>query len=118
MRPVAAGAAHDYHFLQAIAADRKTGRREPRQAVLAVVSQHYARGGPADSVARLVAALVEAHPLVAATVVDGLASGWPKDVPVDSHAIAEPVWLAILERLPDGSKGQWVGWRRCGATTA
>ena len=105
---IAAGAAHDYHLLQSIAADRDNWPCQPRQTVLAVVSQHYARGAPADSVVSLVSALVDAHPTVAATVVDGLASGWPKDRPVDTRAIADQVWLAILEKLPDGSKGQWL----------
>jgi len=45
--------------------------------VAAVVAEHYARGGPVDSVGRVIAGLAEADAKVTDTVLRGLAKGWP-----------------------------------------
>src|SRR5262249_21451496 len=81
---VAAAAAHDLPLLEAVAAPSRPSRRPPGGVVEGVargVADHYARGGPADSVGTLVTALVGADPRVARVVVTGLAAGWPKGRP-------------------------------------
>lgn len=105
---IAAAAAHDRDFLRVAIADRDLPASDMRDRALAVVSQHYARRGPTDSIGALVASLPQADPLVAATVVTGLFDGWPSGVSVDAGAISEDVYRQVLDRLPDGNQGTWV----------
>ncbi len=58
----------------------RVGHNEPAGMPIArTVAGHYARGGPVDSVAGLLADLKTARPQVAAAIMDGLATGWPAD---------------------------------------
>ena len=45
-------------------------------AVAAIVAEHYARGGPVDSIAKVIAKLADADAAVAEPIVRGLAKGW------------------------------------------
>jgi putative membrane-bound dehydrogenase-like protein len=69
-----AAAKNAEHFLIALA-----GQRRPSVKLLAmapIVAEHYARGGPADSVGPVIARLADGDPTVAEAVVRGLARGW------------------------------------------
>ena len=69
-----AAAKNGEHFLRAVAAAKPADRA---LTVIAVVSEHYARGGPVESVGAVVTALADADPAVADAAVRGLAKGWP-----------------------------------------
>lgn len=71
----AAAAKNSEPFLRAM-----TARQEPSDkllAVAAIISEHYARSAPVDSIGAVVGRLVEADPKVGDAIVRGLAKGWP-----------------------------------------
>jgi putative membrane-bound dehydrogenase-like protein len=101
-------AANNAQAVLQIAAEESDGSlREPRALeIIERVAEHYARGGPAESVGGLFARLPKASPEVAAAVVAGVSRGWPRnqapkiDPPLDSSL------AALLTKLPAGSRGQ------------
>lgn len=102
-----AAAAHDLHFLKAIAAG------EPMQsanltAAVGIVAEHFARGAPTASIGELLIELAAADPLSAETVIAGLARGWPKDTRRELDAAANQAVDRLLERLSTGGKGQLI----------
>jgi putative heme-binding domain-containing protein len=70
-----AAARNSEHFLRALAGSSSPSAK--LLAVAGVVAEHYARGGPVESVGAVLGRLLEAHPQTAETVVRGLAKGWP-----------------------------------------
>jgi putative membrane-bound dehydrogenase-like protein len=101
---VSAASAHDLPFLEAIAGG---SRRAPGDAVAGVarrVAEHYARGGPVDSVGPLLVKLAGADPRAAGAVVGGLAAGWPKERRVALAADAEKALGGLLTTLPDDAR--------------
>jgi putative heme-binding domain-containing protein len=76
--------------------------------VAGIVAEHYARGGPADSVLGVIAGLAGADPRVADAVVRGLAKGWPaeKQPKLDEHAEAD--LERVLGRLAPERRGALV----------
>ena len=104
---VAAAAAHDSHFLEAIA----TRSREYQQplgdnasGVVRRVAEHYARGGTADSVGKLLVALAGAEPKTAGLVISGFAVGWPKDRPAKLDGEGEKALASLLVKLPGDAR--------------
>ena len=101
-----AAANNSEHFLKALAVVK-----EPSDKVLtvaAIVAEHYARGGPVDSVGGLVAGLVDADPRVADAVVRGLAKGWPAGKPPKVDARVEQDLERLAARLSPERRGQLV----------
>ncbi|HQU42036.1 MAG TPA: c-type cytochrome, partial [Pirellulales bacterium] len=80
----------------------------PYRRAVAVVSEHYARGGPTDSVNSLLVTLDRADPRLAETIIAGLAKGWPKNQKVALSAEAEKALANMLPRLATGPQGQLV----------
>src|SRR5262249_53900904 len=74
-----APAHHSQHLLRALAAGRQPSPK--LLAAAGIVAEHYARGGPADSVGPVLAHLADAEPTVAEAVIRGFARGWPKKRP-------------------------------------
>ena len=71
-----AAAANDSEpFLKALSAVKETNPK--LLAVAGIVSEHYARGAPVDSVGGVLTILLDADPKVVDAVVRGLAKGWP-----------------------------------------
>ena len=69
-------AAHNgEHFLRALTTQKTPAPR--LREIAAIVSEHFARGGPVDSVGSVIAQLNDANPQLAEAVVRGLAKGWP-----------------------------------------
>jgi len=100
---VAAAAAHDLPFLEAVASRSRESQQAPgaqASSVIRRVAEHYARGGPVDTLAKLLVALADAEPRTAALVVTGLAAGWPKDRPVKLDGDAEKALAGLLTKLP------------------
>src|SRR5439155_2465037 len=83
-------------------------------AVAGIVAEHYARGGPADSVNGVLVALAGAEPAAADAVVRGLAKGWPAAKPPKLDADAEKALAALAPRLSPERRGVLVrlatGW--------
>jgi putative membrane-bound dehydrogenase-like protein len=73
----AAAAKNSESFLKALSANKEPSAK--LLAVAAIVAEHYARGGPIDSVGGVIAGLTDADPKIADAVVRGLAKGWPSD---------------------------------------
>ena len=71
----AAAAKNSVGFLKAVAATPKGASKLLE--VATIVSEHYARGVPADSVGAVVAALADGDPASADAIVRGLVKGWP-----------------------------------------
>jgi putative membrane-bound dehydrogenase-like protein len=104
-----AAAAHDRSFLLAVASrgvhppGTSPGARRAL-AVVDVVAEHYARGGPADSVAALLEKLEKAELVVVQTIVDALARGWPKGRPATLTADTEQALVRLLARVEPGTQ--------------
>ncbi|HZT82882.1 MAG TPA: PVC-type heme-binding CxxCH protein, partial [Gemmataceae bacterium] len=101
-----AAAAHDLAFLRAVAAKKELP--EPARNAVAIVAEHYARGGPSATVGRLLAALAAADAKVAEVVVNGLAKGWPRGKKAELTAETEKAMADLLGRLPPGGRGGLV----------
>jgi len=101
-----AAAVHDIEFLRSIAAAKQTPA--PVLKIVARVAEHYARGGPVDTVADLMRGLVDAPAEGADTIVGGLARGWPEKKPARTSSELDDALAALLPRLPRGGQGQLV----------
>ena len=73
----AAAAAHALPFLKAVAVS-KTVPAQKTFDVVAIVAEHYARGGPSATAGSVIAALGAAEPKVADVILAGLTKGWPR----------------------------------------
>ncbi len=80
-------------FLKALSANKEVSPK--LLAVTAIVAEHYARGGPIDSVGGVITGLADAEPKLVDAVLRGLNKGWPsgKLPKLDDKAEAD------LERL-------------------
>lgn len=100
----AAAAAHALPFLKAVARDAEV-LPERALAIVRRVAEHYARGGPKDSVGELIAALTASQPRNAEAILAGLAAGWPATAKVDTLGVAAGDLQTIFARLSTESKG-------------
>ena len=101
---VAAAARNAGTFLQAVAA--KDAVSEHGDEVLAVVAEHFARGGPSDDLHSLIVRLAQAEPAVAATVIRGLAAGWPADRKPEVSDRMERDLLNLMGKLGPAEQGR------------
>jgi putative heme-binding domain-containing protein len=107
---IAAAAAHDVEFLRALAAGRPGPSRDaPAVAIADRVAEHYARGGPTDTVGGLVDALEGADVRVAEAVIAGLARGWPQGRPARLDEDRERALTRLAAALPPAARGRLVG---------
>ncbi|MBW3598681.1 MAG: ThuA domain-containing protein [Planctomycetes bacterium] len=74
--------------------------------ILQRVAEHYARGGPTDSVAEIFARLPKASPPAAAAIVAGVSRGWPRDQAPDTEGALDEALVSLLTTLPAASRGQ------------
>jgi putative membrane-bound dehydrogenase-like protein len=90
------------HVLKALAARPAPS---PKLVTIAtIVADHYARGGPVDSVEAVLAKLGDAEPSVAEAVVRGLARGWPrKQVPKVDEQLEKDL-TRVASRLSPGQR--------------
>ncbi|MEX0713372.1 MAG: PVC-type heme-binding CxxCH protein [Pirellulales bacterium] len=124
-----AAAAHDLAFLKAMAAGpalaaaaepqarpgdeprggpRNRMRRPTPLGVVTTVAEHYARGGPADTVGSLVSDLTGAPSSMTEAIVEGLALGWPADRPAPLEQADEESLAALFKRLSPAAQGRLV----------
>ena len=105
-----AAAAHAPEFFQAL------GRRGPGGTderllipVTARVAEHYARGGPVDSITSVLALQRDMKPAVRDALIGGLAKGWPRDKTPAQGADAERAIGGLLPALSPEARGQMLG---------
>jgi putative membrane-bound dehydrogenase-like protein len=72
-----AAAAHAPAFLRALAKADKLGSDQRAAALIERIAEHYARGGPVDSISAIAAALPTMPKQQAASILTGFAKGWP-----------------------------------------
>ncbi len=70
-----AAAAHNSEYFLEAMASRKTVNPS-MLAIAPIVAEHYARGGPTNSVAKVIAKLADADAAVAEPIARGIAKGW------------------------------------------
>ena len=93
-----AAARHDLAFLTALLAAKSPASDSAAFKSVSIVAEHYARGNPAGSVSKLIAAIPQANPLMSEAILEGLARGWPKDKPVVLKDDEEKGLLAAFEK--------------------
>ena len=104
-----AAAAHDRHFLIAVASSGEAVATNPEVlARVTIVASHFARGRPTDAVGSVVAALAKADARSSSAIVAGLESGWPKDAAGKLDEATEQSLLTLLPKLPAGPRAQLV----------
>ena len=102
----AAAAKNGEQFLKALSATKEPSAK--LLAVVAIVAEHYARGGPVDSVGGVITSLAEADPKVADAVVRGLAKGWPANAKPKLDDKAEEDLAKLITRLAPERRGALV----------
>lgn len=107
-----AAAAQAPMFLQAAAMNRELPLGESAAELVARVSEHYARGGPVDTVGALMVALAGANRPVADSVLAGLAKSWPKDRSARPDEQVEAAMAELLLQVSPAAKGQLVNLAR------
>jgi uncharacterized protein len=75
MDAATAAAANNSHYFLIALANRKNAN-EPTLNTAAIVAEHYGRGGPVDTVGKVLANLADAEATIAEPIVRGLANGW------------------------------------------
>jgi putative membrane-bound dehydrogenase-like protein len=101
-----AAANNSEQFLKALSA-----KKEPSAKLLTVagiVAEHYARGGPVDSVGAVIASLVDADPQVAGAVVRGLSKGWPGGKPPKLDERTEQDLEKLIARIAPERRGELI----------
>jgi putative membrane-bound dehydrogenase-like protein len=97
-----AAARNGEHFLKALGAMKAPTAK--LLGVTAIVAEHYARGGPVETVGAVLAGLADADPAVAEAVIRGLARAWPKKQRPNLDAAAEQALERLAARLPVSSR--------------
>ena len=106
---ISAGATSARLFLSALSGiEPHPDSRKALVAAAAQVAEHYARGGPVDSVGSLFPELAGGDARIVAAVIGGLAQGWPKDRPVALNTKTEKAMEALFDGLPLGAQGQII----------
>jgi putative membrane-bound dehydrogenase-like protein len=77
-------------------------------AVTLIVAEHYARGGPVDSVGGVLTALADADPRIADVVVRGLEKGWPSGKRPTLDERAEEALERLFKQLPAERRGTLI----------
>jgi putative membrane-bound dehydrogenase-like protein len=98
-----AAANNSVSFLRALSTSKEPSAKLLE--VTAIVAEHYARGGPVDSVGAVIASLEKADPKVADAILTGLAKGWPAKKLPKLDARVEQDLERLLPRLPLARRG-------------
>ncbi len=108
-----AAAMHNSGFLIALAKS-KTPPVDQELESARIVAEHYARGAPVDSVAKVMAGLIQAESSVADAIISGLAKGWPADAKPKMDEQFDADLKKVIVRLSPGGQGLLVklasGW--------
>ncbi|MEK6258143.1 MAG: PVC-type heme-binding CxxCH protein [Planctomycetota bacterium] len=102
---ISAAAKHDLSFLTLVLKDKDAKLAAPPADVLAIVSEHYARGVPAETIGSLLKAFTGAEAESSSAIIGGLAKGWPKNKPATLDEATEESLVALLKQLPPATRG-------------
>ena len=76
--------------------------------VIAIVAEHLARSADAIGAQKVVTAAGNADSEIAAAIIEGLATGWPSDSPIQLQPETDEALTGLLQRLPTASRGRLV----------
>ncbi len=117
---ISAAAMHSDGFLSALA----KSKTPPSTKVLettGIVAEHYARGAPVDSIAKVITGLTQAESSVAEAMIGGLAKGWPAEAKPRVDGPFDADLKKVIVRLSPGVQGLLVklanGWGSDGLTS-
>ncbi|MCG8583344.1 MAG: hypothetical protein MI757_01360, partial [Pirellulales bacterium] len=82
------------------AAPRLPGLHPAVDRALQLVSKSYSSRGAVESVVAILSSLKDADPQLSATILDGLAAGWPKAVKPDLTSADKAELAALMRSLP------------------
>ena len=113
----AAAARNDAAFLKAIGA-RSAGGPAGLEVITIVnrVAEHWARGGPSDKVAALLAGLAGGEPTVNEAILRGLARGWPSGRAAVIDRAGEDGLKRLSTELSPSARVSLYGWWAGGET--
>ena len=101
---VAAAATNDNSFLKSAA--QLDSLPDSMNSQVRIIAEHYSRGAPVDTVSSLITSLVKANRQVSATIVEGLAAGWPGDKRPVLDERLESKLEELVNQLDIGGRGQ------------
>lgn len=103
---VSAAARHDVGFLTGILSNSSALRRI--HDITAIVAEHYARGGPVDSVESVLEAMAKSEDTMAATVLAAFAKGWRRKSTVELPPTVEQALDKLAKKLPSAQQGSLI----------
>jgi len=104
-----AAAAHNADsFLKAVARPGPTPASAPLLAISDRVAEHWARGGPSESVGALLAALPGGEPAVNEEILRGVTRGWPKGRTASLGAMTGATLKRLTVELTPAARAQLV----------
>ncbi len=87
---------------------KRSADEEPPLRVASTVAEHVARSADGSGARRVLVALAQADPGLAAAVVEGLTKGWPADESIRLDPATDEALVALLQRLPSATRGRLV----------
>ena len=102
-----AAARHDSYFLSGLES-RKLPAHSRVAGVVERVADHHARGGPAQTVGRLLGQVPAMDPLLCHALLAGLVRGWPRDLAARLDDAEERALVKLLPALPPEDRNQLV----------
>lgn len=102
---IAAAARHDLSFLKGVVQNKDSKVQRPPEEILMIVAEHYARGGPVDSIGSLLSILGEAKDDVNSALIAGFAKGWPRGKAATFDDATENALVELLKKLPAATRG-------------
>jgi len=104
-----AAARNDLEFLKAIATEKPDkGALPDLLTIVGRVAEHYARGGPANSVDSILVASTGRDPRIVDAIISGLLRGWPKGTAVTVPAEVDVAIRQLARELPPSGRGALI----------
>jgi uncharacterized protein len=103
---VCGAAKSDFQFL--VEVTRLESVSETLDEVARIVAEHFARGGPASNLPKLLKALSNANEQAVEPIAAGLVAGWPDDLQVALESADEQILVALAERASPEVQGLWI----------
>jgi uncharacterized protein len=105
---MSAGANNAESFLKALVRPGKVPAGAPVLTIADRVAEHWARGGPTESVGSFLTALTGGEPAVNESILRGVARGWPKDRPAQVEGTTGEALKKLTIELTPAARAQLV----------
>ncbi len=105
---LAAAAKNDATFLKALAQGPRGGADAVVRRVTERVAEHWARGGPSDSVGIVLSTLTGGEPGINEAILRGIARGWPKNRPARIDDATSRALTKLSTELTPAARTQLV----------